>query len=360
MSFTIRQDEGAYIVSFVYSPEYVKAIKAIGQGQYHPHDKTWRFPLDNRTREKLKGLSECDQVIWLDRNGKGTVIPDTAAGLSGERAMAYATLQQELILAGYSVKTRKAYEGHTRRFLEQLQNDNVPGNREIRAYVEKMINEKELSHSFANQFISAMGFFCEKVLKKPLQAIPRPKKDLQLPQVLSQKEVKSLFEQVSNIKHRTILYMIYSSGLRVGEVVRLTIADVDSDRMMIRIKQAKGRKDRYVMLSEKVLETLREYYRLYKPKTWLFPGQAGDDHFLTERSVQHVFADALSKAAIKKDVGVHVLRHSFATHLLEGGTDLRYIQELLGHSSSKTTEIYTHVSKKSIAKIRSPMDTLLE
>lgn len=113
------------------------------------------------------------------------------------------------------------------------------------------------------------------------------------------------------------------------------------------------------MLSEKVLVALREYYKLYRPKTWLFPGQAGDDSFLTERSVQHVFENALSKAGIRKKVGVHVLRHSFATHLLESGTDLRYIQELLGHVSSKTTEIYTHVSKKNIAKIRSPMDTLL-
>lgn len=403
MSFTIQQEGGVFIVSFLYSPEYVQAIKSIGQGAYNSKNKTWRFPSSDAMRTKLMALASCDQVIWMESDGKigfvqkkgdvhpqgipvghGWTAPDAvtsdkrkqtincavASGngslleadnaLRGEHALSFSSLQQELILAGYSPKTKKAYEGHVRRFLEQLGRDVHHGNIEVRSYVERMLNDKELSHSFANQFISAMTFFCDRILREPLQSFPRPKKEHKLPQVLSQTELTKLFAQVTNIKHKTILYMIYASGLRVGEVVRICIADVDSDRMMVRIQQAKGRKDRYVMLSEKVLESLREYYKLYKPKTWLFSGQAGDDSFLTERSVQHVFEDALAKTGIRKKVGVHVLRHSFATHLLESGTDLRYIQELLGLASSKTTEIYTHVSKKNIAKIRSPMDILLD
>jgi site-specific recombinase XerD len=150
---------------------------------------------------------------------------------------------------------------------------------------------------------------------------------------------------------------IYSSGLRVSEVVRLRIKDIDSRRMTIGVKQAKGRKDRITILSNTGLDVLRSYVKKYRPEEWLFPGQDESKH-LAERTVQRIFENACKTAKINKDVSVHSLRHSFATHLLEGGTDLRYIQELLGHSSSKTTEIYTHVSTKSIGKIQSPLDRL--
>ena len=151
--------------------------------------------------------------------------------------------------------------------------------------------------------------------------------------------------------------LVYSAGLRVGEVVRLKVEDIDSNRMLIHIKGSKGRKDRYTMLSETALETLRQYRREYKPTKWLFEG-ARMGRYLSTRTVEKVVEHACEKAGIKKNVSVHTLRHSFATHLLEGGTDLRYIQEILGHKDSKTTEIYTHVSTKSIGKIKSPLDTL--
>ncbi len=145
--------------------------------------------------------------------------------------------------------------------------------------------------------------------------------------------------------------------MRVGEVVRLKTEDIDSERKLIHIKGAKGRKDRYTLLSEKALEILKQYWRKYRPEKWLFGG-AKEGRFLSARTADKIFRNACDKAGIKKDVSLHVLRHSFATHLLEGGTDLRYIQELLGHSHSKTTEIYTHVSMKSLGKIMSPLDTL--
>ncbi|MFZ5966404.1 MAG: tyrosine-type recombinase/integrase [Bacillota bacterium] len=175
--------------------------------------------------------------------------------------------------------------------------------------------------------------------------------------MLSEKEVQNILNALDNQKHRVLLMLTYSAGLRVGEVVRLRIQDIDSERMLLLISQGKGRKDRYSVLSSKVLAELREYYKNNKPKEFLFEAPDGKSH-ITERTEQHVFKNACKKAKLHKNVGIHALRHSFATHLLEYGTDLRYIQELLGHSSSKTTEIYTHVTQNSLSKIVSPLDRI--
>ncbi len=168
-----------------------------------------------------------------------------------------------------------------------------------------------------------------------------------------------LLDAVANPKHKTILMLAYSAGLRVGEVVRLKVEDIDSERMLIHVRQGKGRKDRYVMLSRVALEMLRAYWRVERPPKWLFPGARRDRH-IHERSIQRVVQRARTKAGIRKRVTVHTLRHSFATHLLESGTDLRVIQELLGHKRSKTTEIYTRVSQRTLASVQSPLDTLME
>ncbi|MDE3057575.1 MAG: tyrosine-type recombinase/integrase [Bacteroidota bacterium] len=189
--------------------------------------------------------------------------------------------------------------------------------------------------------------------------IPRPQKEKKLPNVLSQEEVLKIFSCVDNLKHKTLLMLIYSAGLRVGEGVNLKISDVDGQRKMIHLRGAKGKKDRYTLLSDAALQALRAYYKEYKPKEFLFEGQGNRKH-LSERSIQHVFERAVKQAGIRKTISLHGLRHSFATHLLESGVDLRYIQELLGHRSSKTTEIYTHVSKKSLGKIVNPLDQALQ
>ena len=170
---------------------------------------------------------------------------------------------------------------------------------------------------------------------------------------------KNLDEIVNKDVRQYSLFLTYSAGLRVGEVIKLQSQDIDSQRMLIHIVQGKGKKDRYTVLSEIALEQLRKYYKLYKPEKWLFPGQNSKE-YITERTVQRVFENACIAAKITKKATVHTLRHSFATHLLEGGIDLRYIQELLGHSSSKTTEIYTHVTQKSISNIQSPFDKLMK
>ena len=187
--------------------------------------------------------------------------------------------------------------------------------------------------------------------------IHRPKRAKVLPNILSKEEVKLILNAHSNIKHKMMLSLIYSCGLRCGELLALKPAHVDSKRNLVLLKNAKGQKDRIAPLSPKILELLREYYNLFKPSTYLFEGQIKGQPY-DDRSLQQVLKQVLKKAGITKPVSLHWLRHSFATHLLESGTDLRYIQELLGHSSSKTTEIYTHVSTKSIQQIKSPFDDL--
>jgi len=184
----------------------------------------------------------------------------------------------------------------------------------------------------------------------------RPKKEKKLPVVLSKSEVRSLIDVIQNLKHKTLLALIYSGGLRIGEAINLKVDDIDSSRMLIHIKGGKGKKDRYTLLSQSFLKTLRVYYRCYKPKAYLFEGQNSPTY--STSSAQWILRNAIAKAGIRKDVTLHTLRHSFATHLLENGTDIRYIQELLGHSSPKTTMIYTHVTENSIKNISNPFDDL--
>ena len=186
--------------------------------------------------------------------------------------------------------------------------------------------------------------------------VHRPKKYNPLPKVLAIEEVADIINALDNIKHKGMISLIYSAGLRRSELLNMRISNIDSKRMEIFIAHSKNRKDRVVPLSETGLQLLREYYKSYHPKDYLFEGQSGDQY--SERSLALVLKKACEKAGIKKQVNLHMLRHSYATHLLETGTDLRYIQELLGHKSSKTTEIYTHVSQRSLNKISSPLDKL--
>lgn len=187
--------------------------------------------------------------------------------------------------------------------------------------------------------------------------IQRPRREKRLPNVLSKEEVKSILEAPTNLKHRAMLSLIYACGLRRSELLNLTLKDVLSDRNLLFIQQSKGKKDRVVPIGNKLIEMLRDYYKAYKPKTWLFEGQIPNSKY-SEKSLENVLKQSLVKTKIKKKVSLHWLRHSYATHLLENGTDLRYIQELLGHSSSRTTEIYTHVSTQNLQQIRSPFDDL--
>ncbi len=216
-----------------------------------------------------------------------------------------------------------------------------------------------LSSSFQNQVVNAVKLFFSKIESKKIdpQLIYRPKTQKLLPNVLSKEEIKLILNALGNIKHKAMLSLIYSCGLRRNELLAMKLTDIDSKRHLIIIRQSKGKKDRIVPLSEKLLVLLRDYYRVYKPTLWLFEGQDKKSPY-DESSLANVLKHALEKSNIKKPVTLHWLRHSYATHLLENGTDLRYIQEILGHSRSSTTEIYTHVSDLCIRKVISPFDHL--
>ncbi|MFC5472105.1 site-specific tyrosine recombinase/integron integrase [Cohnella suwonensis] len=271
-------------------------------------------------------------------------------------------LSRQLRLRGYSSKTITAYCGQVRRFYDFYEKNRELSMTELIPRYCNGLLRLEFSHSYVNQALSSVKFYLEKVcgLKAEPGAYIRPKKEKKLPDVLSAKEVMRLFAAVSNPKHRAILVLTYSSGLRVSEVVRLRMADIDRDRKTLLVRQGKGRKDRQTLLSEAAYATVLAYVKQEKPGGgWLFPGADSNRH-LTERTIQKVFEQSVKKAEIRKNVSVHSLRHSFATHLLEGGIDIRYIQQLLGHKNVATTEIYTHVAIKDVSRIQSPLDRMID
>ncbi|MGZ9675685.1 site-specific tyrosine recombinase/integron integrase [Flavobacterium sp. GNP001] len=261
----------------------------------------------------------------------------------------------------YSENTIKTYSEALKSFLTFFREKAVVAinNNDIIEYNNTYILGNKLSASYQNQIVNAIKLYFSTVqeTKIEIEKIHRPKREKVLPNVLSKQEVKQILNAHNNIKHKTMLSLIYSCGLRRSELLNLKPVDIDSKRNIIIIRQGKGKKDRIAPLSPKILDMLRTYYTGYKPKTWLFEGMYVGEPY-SEKSLQSVLKQALEKVNITKPVSLHWLRHSFATHLLESGTDLRYIQELLGHNSSKTTEIYTHVSTKNIQQIKSPFDDL--
>ncbi len=261
----------------------------------------------------------------------------------------------------YSVNTLKTYVDGLRVFFRFCRNKPVEDITvsDLIDFNNRFVLKNRYSSSYQNQVINAIKLYFRKIENRSLdiEAIQRPRREHKLPNVLSKEEVKSILEALPNVKHRAMLSLIYACGLRRSELLNLKPTDVDSNRHLLVIRNAKGKKDRIVPISDKLIDMLRSYFKVYKPTTWLFEGQEGDIPY-SETSLQHVLRQAVDKAGIKKPVTLHWLRHSYATHLLESGTDLRYIQELLGHKSSKTTEIYTHVSQKSLQKIKSPFDDL--
>ena len=260
----------------------------------------------------------------------------------------------------YSLNTEKTYKFALEDYLNYHHTIDIEKLNEghIQSFLRHLVMERNVSTSYQNQAINAIKFYYERVLggQRKTYFIDRPKKEKTLPIVLSEEEILLILRSVSNLKHKAILMVIYSAGLRISECINLKIKDIDSNRMQIRVEQSKGKKDRYTLLSTKTLLILRDYFKTYRPKEFLFEGQDGGCY--STRSIQNIFRDAVEKTKIKKKVSVHSLRHSFATHLLENGTNLRYIQSLLGHSNSKTTEIYTHVTTKGFEQLKSPLDNL--
>jgi len=272
----------------------------------------------------------------------------------------YNQMKMDLELKNFSPKTVVCYLQWMVQFVRHYGRSPVEmGEEEIRNYLYHLMKEKDVSQSSINQAYSAIKFFYQSTMGREWNAvkIPRMKKRKKLPVVFAREEVRLLFNCTGNLKHRAILTTIYSGGLRVGEATHLKVSDIDSKRMMIRVQGGKGNKDRYTLLGKSTLDILKRYWDAYRPVEWLFPGR----HFtspISNSSVRKVFKVALHRAGIKKNASVHTLRHSFATHLLESGVDLYYIQRLLGHSSGSTTSIYLHITGKDLGKVKSPIDLL--
>jgi integrase/recombinase XerD len=283
--------------------------------------------------------------------------------LNKENLAALQKFVEQLKLKAYSPSTIKTYRNEFLQLLQLL--GNKPVNEltpdDLRRYFLYCFEKLKLTENTLHSRINAIKFYFEQVLKREkfFWEIPRPKKRSQLPKVLNEKELERMFGAIGNIKHKALLFTAYSAGLRVSEVVGLKISNVDSNRMQICIESSKGKKDRYVGLSILLVDVLRAYLKRIKPRpvTYLFEGERAGMPY-TSRSAQLIFHQARRKAGIKKEVSFHSLRHSFATHLLERGVDIRYIKDLLGHFSIKTTERYLHVKKEDLIAIINPLDEL--
>lgn len=320
------------------------------------------------TKENLNLIfSTFRGVAWINCNYfyKNRVInPDNPAIEEGFKDFQSKKLRkcpemylQKLVIKRYAKNTIKNYITAFEAFINYHYDLDLIyiGEQEIRQYIERLIKDGR-SNSYINIAINSIKFYYEIVLEMPnrFYAIERPRKQQKLPKVLAKEEILSMINHTNNIKHRCIISLLYSAGLRRSELLNLKIQDIDSKRMLILVTHAKGNKDRYTLLSETLLKDLRLYYKEWKPVHFLFEGSPGISY--SPESVSKVVRTASRKAGILKNVTPHMLRHSFATHLLENGTDLRYIQSLLGHSSSKTTEIYTHVATNSFRMIKNPLD----
>lgn len=360
----IEPSNGGLDVRFDYNIEIVKAIKGIGGGRWDANLKVWHFPLSKA--EALESLNAKLTLEYLSQQSRKAITPSSISSNSTSTKSTSThrndhwiqQLREHLVLKGYSPKTIKSYCSHLGQFLNY--SDGLCDLQTIKSYLLEQLEERNCSHTHANQVVNAIKQHL--IQRGEIDhvheiSIPRPKREHKLPKVMSKQEVQSIISCISNLKHQTAIMLAYSCGLRVSEVVHLKLADIDYSRNVILIRQSKGRVDRVVPLSKRFKEKLGQYLAQYRPHTYLFENQDTGAP-ITDRTIQTVFNNAVRKVGIKKPVTFHSLRHSYATHLLETGVDLRYIQELLGHKHSKTTEIYTHVTNKSLQKIINPLDQL--
>ena len=377
MQLSIRGDDrGHLIIKTPYHPKLVKVLRSIPGRRWDPTYTHWIIADTQPNLEELLHKLQLTKLFSLPEHTKAQSTEErpkksshTQHSVDGRETPAItelnsdiAALRRELQLAGYSRRTIDVYESQVRRFFQRTACPPIQVTREkIVLYLESLAESIGLSRSGAVHCVSALRHFFrinyQHCYPNPADSIPVPKQSRKYPDILSKEEVFELLGALSNVKHRFLLSLAYSGGLRVSEVVRLKVGDLDFDRGLLHIRSAKGNKDRYTILPLSLQALYIQYRNNFMVHGWLFPGQQLSKH-LTIRSAQAVFDRALSRTAISKQLSFHSLRHAFATHLLENGTDLRYIQELLGHKSSRTTEIYTHVSTLKVQNITSPFDTL--
>ena len=336
--------------------EWRLQVKSLNTSYFHYSQKLWGIVNTEQNMIKLKN-------VFGDHYEVQTMVTSkkmSSKELNEKSKNILAEYEQKIILKGYSKWTLKSYKSALIGFLSYFEERDLAEltKEEIEDFVYLLISKYKISETRQNVLINAIKLYYEKVLGKPREyySIQRPKKSQSLPNILSQVEIERLIFSIDNMKHRAIICTLYSAGLRLSEVINLRIEDIHSESKYIFIKGAKGKKDRKSLLSNVLLDILRKYYRNYKPSYWLFEGQDGGQY--SASSIQKIFRKAVKLSNINPWATLHTLRHSFATHLLQQGTNLRYIQVLLGHSSAKTTEIYTHVLDINNREIVSPLDNL--
>ena len=365
LSLTYHRNQRVVILKCPANKELTDAIKLIKTSRWSKTLGIWYVPYSmdvlHEIKQKLGPLCAIDAEILKTQLREEKLTKEKNDYIQNAVQPRIDKYIKWMLSKRYSDSTIKTYTDALKTFLKYYYQKPIETitNQDIIEFNNAYILKNKLSSSYQNQVVNSIKLFFKHIENRALdvELIHRPKREKVLPNVLSKEEVKAILEAPKNVKHRAMLSLIYSCGLRCSELLNLKPEHIDSKRNLIIIKQAKGKKDRIAPLSNKTIIMLREYFELFKPKIYLFEGQKVGEPY-DARSLQQVLKQSLKKARNKKPVTLHWLRHSYATHLLENGTDLRYIQEILGHNSSRTTEIYTHVSNKSIQKIISPFDTL--
>jgi integrase/recombinase XerD len=359
ISYDTHRNQNIWKVEFEYNFKHKPKLQGIGM-KWSKTLNAWYISTPTKDpNPAISKLSTLGVVTYVDDSKLPTSLP---LEISNEITRFSKYLKQ----IRYSENTHKSYVSCLSIFLEHCFSKTQTLPQEIthlhlEEFNHNYLLSQRLSFSYQNQFVNAIKLYYAKLkdTKIDLKKIERPRQERKLPHVLSQSQVKELLDSVTNLKHKLMLTMVYACGLRRSELLKLKPSDIHSDRSMLRINQAKGYKDRYTPLPKSILEALRNYYRtcIPRPTQWLFEGRQPGEPY-TESSLSKIMKTAVKKTNLNPSASLHWLRHSYATHLLEKGTDLRYIQVLLGHKSSKTTEIYTHVSNTALNQISSPFDDL--
>jgi integrase/recombinase XerD len=370
--FSIDESDGRLIIRFsgIYDKTWVNELLSYRNIKYDKVRKEWILRWSQLTVDSLsdyfnsKGIKvifekpRLPEIIRELRDDTGSEVRSRALGTEAERGIE--EVQRYMSERRYSLHTLDSYICHLGFFFRYFY-PKGPGDitdKDIEVFMHDFIIANRYSSSYQNQVISAVKIFYALQGGRSINSsvIDRPRRSRSLPKVLSKEEIMQIFDATKNGKHKLILWMVYSCGLRRSEVINIRLTDLDTTRGTLHIREGKGNVDRMVPISPKVWEKIRLYIKSYKPAEYLFEGQSGGKYSV--ESVYNVFKKSLRNAGIKKEVGIHSLRHSYATHLHEGGLDIRFIQELLGHKSTRTTEIYTHVSRRDLLSIRSPIDDL--
>jgi site-specific recombinase XerD len=335
-----------------------EAFKKLDSTYYHPEQKLWSI---RHTKENIEILEAMfgNRLECVEQSAP----PVQSPMVLDEKGQAELDRNHEkMVLKGFSGSTIRTYQHALGRFFQYFTQADYSTltKAQIEGFVYQQVTKFHISEQAQNTLINAIKCYYEHTLGKPREyyEITRPKKSFDLPNVLSTKEVMAIINQPTNLKHKAMLHCLYGAGLRIGELLRLRVKDIRSDDGYIFVKDSKGKKDRHTVLSEHLLKLLRAYYKEYKPAYWLFEGQEGGQY--SAKSVQSIFRAAVKATKSNPWSTPHTLRHSFATHLMERGVNIRYIQSALGHTSSKTTEVYTRVTSINNKTLRSPLDSLYD